>query len=146
MLRAPRTHRCCTYPKPVPTPYPWLHAGKGMDTSRLRLVADAPNPVGTAAAPPTIALDLVSSLAVEPAVVHPGCDLRVEERPPGDVGPALESKASTGARAGGAAAGGAGPAAAPVAEGVAAAAPAAAKTGTNVSVKAKKVGWFAMVL
>eukprot|EP00903_Cladosiphon_okamuranus_P013727 g12780.t1 len=104
----------------------------GIDTSRLRLVANAPNPLGAAAAPPTIALDLVSNVAVDPAVVHPGCDVRVEERAPGDVGPPLESKSSAGVTAGGAAA--------PVAEGVVATATAtAAKAGGNVSVKAKKL-------
>lgn len=64
----------------IPSPLP----GKGLHASQLRLVADAPDPLGvtTAAAvgTPALVLDTTSNIALDPAVVHAGCDIRVEER------------------------------------------------------------------
>ncbi|CAM9217091.1 unnamed protein product, partial [Ectocarpus sp. 4 AP-2014] len=106
--------------------------GKGMDASRLRLVADPPDPLGAAAAAAkAVVLDVTSNAAVDRAIVHTGCDIRVEEGPPGgENGKAKEQKSA----GGGATSVGAPAAPAPVAEGVA-----AAKAGPNVAARAKKL-------
>lgn len=95
-----------------------------MDASRLRLVADAPSLFGAAVAPHATVLDLALNAAADPAVVYPGCDIRVEERPPGDDKGALPKSSSA--------------VVAPAAEGSATAAAAKAEGG-NTAAKAKKV-------
>ncbi|CAM9746091.1 unnamed protein product [Ectocarpus sp. 6 AP-2014] len=72
--------------------------GKGMDASRLRLVADPPDPLGAAAAAAkAVVLDVTSNAAVDRAIVHTGCDIRVEEGPPRDEnGKAKEQKSAGG--------------------------------------------------
>ncbi|CAM9751471.1 unnamed protein product, partial [Ectocarpus fasciculatus] len=123
--------------------------GKGMDASRLRLVADPSDPLGAAAAAAkAVILDIASNAAVDPAVVHTGCDIRVEEGAPADEDSKVEEKKLAGGGAASVGGGAAAAAAAPVAEGVAAAkaaaAPvakgvAAAKAGPNMAAKAKKL-------
>lgn len=105
--------------------------GKGMDPSRLRLVADPPDRFGAAAAAAkAVVLDVTSNAAVDPAIVHTGCDIRVEEAAPGDEGSTAKEQKPAGGGATSVGAAGA----APVAEGVA-----AAKAGPNVAARAKKV-------
>ncbi len=109
----------------APLPSVVSRAGKGMDASQLRLVADAPDPLGAAVPPHATVLDLAPGAAADPAAVYPGCDIRVEERAPGDEKGALPKSSAA--------------AVAPAAEGSAAAATAKAGGG-NTAAKAKKVG------